>query len=295
MGVTAFRKLAELAEKCEATCDTLGRDNFGLSPIGTPNYRLAYSHPSTFRAGADFMLLGINPGGCPVFADRHDRWEPFSTLGHSAYLHEIWGASPPKTPADKLECVCGRSFEGKSNTEKHEALDRHCYEAEHNHGLVGGKPCGEYPLQRGAFRVAEAFAGDAKAAKSLLRNSPTGNMIPFRSPAIKPESREWNDGVPIGIELVKIVRPRVLVLLGGGEKIFKRLLEGAYVGRATDCCMKQYVNEQGKSNRQTYRDATILTPSGRPQYLFVLPRRSLQLATRDFASRLRQLGVQETS
>ena len=77
-----------------------------------------------------------------------------------------------------------------------------------------GEPYGkQWPMQIAVRKVAEVLAGKPNLGDRLLRSSPSGNLVPFRSQA--PEDlpdRAYKKGLDIGWQLIALTQPSVLVL-----------------------------------------------------------------------------------
>ena len=194
---TALNALKRLDYRCKKLCKQhhgkkgRGKDSktwygFGLpEPEGRPpNYRLLYSSAATFEKPGGVMFLGTNPGGDHTAADPQHHERPFSKAeDYSAYLDESWG-------------------------------ERWGHPGDNGH-----------PLQTAALCVAGKIVGGREAedpgreAEDLLRRSPAGNLIPFRSEkpdALPPELRDH--GLDIGGKLIKIAKPRLLALFASNMK-----------------------------------------------------------------------------
>ena len=178
--------LNELNEKCQTLCEEYGGCNGwrGFGRDGVPNYRLLYSSATTFENPGGVMFLGTNPGGNHEDADACHHSRPFSkSEDYSAYLDDSW-----------------------------------------DHWVHPGEKR-RHPLQTAALCVAGKIVGgcDAedpgRAAEDLLRGSPAGNLIPFRSesPDALPSGLRDN-GLEIGWKLIKIAKPSLLVLFASNKK-----------------------------------------------------------------------------
>ena len=80
-------------------------------------------------------------------------------------------------------------------------------------------------MQRAARSVARAVAGNGPQGDRLLKSSPSGNLIPFRSkkPTDLPDIAE-EYGLEFGWQLMTIARPRVLILLASNKGGWKWLM-----------------------------------------------------------------------
>jgi hypothetical protein len=103
------RYLRQLEQQCVDLCHLHG----WLSSKATPNYRLIYSHPTTFQQRSPFMLLGINPAGESLFADVHPADLPYSRVGYSAYYDELWASRLQKVARDLASAVAGGTSDGE--------------------------------------------------------------------------------------------------------------------------------------------------------------------------------------
>ena len=85
---------------------------------------------------------------------------------------------------------------------------------------------GQHPMQLAARAVARTIAGNRPRGDRLLRNSPTGNLIPFRSekPSDLPDLAVQY-GLDFGWQLIAIAQPRVLVLLVSNTQRWEWLME----------------------------------------------------------------------
>ena len=191
---------------------------------------LLYSTPETFESPANVMFLGWNPGGGEGVADRHPHRTPFDNRrGWSPYLDEIW---------DKPAGAAGGS---SARFER-----------------------GEHPMQRAVQSIGELIAGSQRSGIDLIRASPAGNLIPFRSEASGnlPRALE-REGIPIGLELVSLARPRLLVLLSGKQQLWEPLMKR--IGHAPEPDWKRDLRA-----KYTFREAQNAA-GGPPRFVFALP------------------------
>ena len=194
MAQSVREELEALNRQCAQFCreyaaDPRNRDRKwkALGPENTPNFRLIYSSPDTFESPGRLMILGTNPGGDHTNADQLDPSEPFQRgPDYSAYIDDRW----PEPRGARLMSP------------------------------------GAHPIQR-AVRDLAAVLGRAVASDGdqLLRRSPSGNLIPFRSKGFPslPTSLH-GPGLAFGWELLTIARPRVVVLLASNKTLWKRLM-----------------------------------------------------------------------
>ena len=123
---------------------------------------------------------------------------------------------------------------------------------------------GQHPMQRAARAVARAVAGNGPRGDRLLRNSPTGNLIPFRSekPTHLPDIAV-DYGLDFGWQLIAIAKPRVLVLLASNKQRWEWLMKCVGHGSQPDW-------KRGITKTLTLREAQ--RPEGHwPRFVFALP------------------------
>lgn len=84
---------------------------------------------------------------------------------------------------------------------------------------------GQHPMQVAARAVARTVAGNRPRADQLLRNSPTGNLIPFRSEKSTDLPELAVDyGLDFGWQTIAIAQPRVLILLASNSDRWEWLM-----------------------------------------------------------------------
>ena len=183
------RKLTELSKECEARCQETNW--VGINPQD-PNFRLLYSSVESYEAGNKIAILGMNPAGGPEHAKPDDLIRPFREPGYSAYLDDSWGYDDlGQSPLQRVVQGLAMILSGASPSDGLAALDGHT---------------------RPNMRIND----DATA---LLRNSPSGNIIPFRSSKLTElPSGLTEHGERIGWQLLSLVRPkpRVIITLANG-------------------------------------------------------------------------------
>ncbi len=82
---------------------------------------------------------------------------------------------------------------------------------------------GEHPMQRAVQSIAELIAGGH--GTDLIRASPAGNLIPFRSEASGDLPRVLREeGARFGLDLIGLAHPRLLVLLSGKKQLWEPLM-----------------------------------------------------------------------
>ena len=225
-----YEQIEALNAECEEFC--LDRSNWantkwqGVGPKGTANFRLLYSAPETFGTPGRVMILGTNPGGSHANADQLDPREPFRRgADYSAYLDDRW----PK-PRSAILTTAGR-----------------------------------HPIQSAVRRLAATLSGGSpEAGDQLLRRSPSGNLIPFRSQGFPDLPRSLHrPGLDFGARLIDIARPRVIVLLASNKVLWEWLMSG--IGHAPE---PDFERDMGANF--TFREAR--TPENDwPKLVFALP------------------------
>ena len=229
------QELERLNEKCADFCreyaaDVKNRDKKwkALGPQRTPNFRLLYSSPETFATRDRVMILGTNPGGNHRNADTLDPWEPFQRdPEYSAYIDDRW----PKPQSTTLM-----------------------------------EP-GTHRIQKAVRNLAAALQDDpAKRGDALLRQLPCGNMIPFRSEnfSLLPSSVRYA-GLEFAWELIRIARPRGLILLSSNCSLWDPLIETFAQGAKT------WVKELRPKANRPFREAVAQGRGARPKFIWALP------------------------
>ena len=233
--MTAAAGLDALNEECRRLCTKYDRHNgwqgFGPKPNRTPNYRLLYSSAATFEDSGRVMFLGTNPGGNHKAARPHEHEWPFSKSSYSAYLDEAWGSW----------------------------------------GHPGEQSC--HPLQTAARQVASKIVGGrdtqdpGRDAADLLRRSPAGNLIPFRSETpedLPPRLRER--GLEIGWNLIELAKPRLLVLFASNRKQWEWLMQQMCRNGPEPRCQEHPIPPNFSLREARLEDSHEL-----PAYIFALP------------------------
>ena len=126
----------------------------------------------------------------------------------------------------------------------------------------GNHTIGGHPMQRAVLDAASLFAGDGHGGEALIRNSPAGNLSPFRSRSWMALPRELRD-ITVGVDLIRLARPRTLVLLFSESNLWSRLMDA--LGRQTPT--RQIIVSDGAG--YTFRES--VDRDGSPEYIFALP------------------------
>ena len=194
--MTKIRKqLEKLNEQCEQLCEEEGWQ----SPKSkNPNFRLIYTSVETFERGNGFAIVGINPAGTKLDADRdNDRGTPFTNKEYSAYLDDDWEGGRGQSKFQRAVQGVAMVLKGADPSEVIEAICEKVIEPE---------------------KRMEANVVD------FLRGTPSLNIIPFRTSTVD-DLREnlpsdlQQRGEEIGWELLCLIRPkpRYIVALANGE------------------------------------------------------------------------------
>ena len=180
------RQLQELNDECRAV--SVAEGWVGPS-TGNPNFRLLYSSVESFEAGNRIAIVGINPAGGREVADVDDPDRPFREPGYSAYLDDEWLGS------------LGRGQDPLQRVIQEFAMI-----------LTGATPAEAMAARADAHSAPELRTG--AAATDLLRNAPSGNIIPFRGSKLdEVPARLRVRGEEMGWTLLSLARPRPRIIL----------------------------------------------------------------------------------
>ena len=161
---------------------------------------------------------------------------------------------------------------GKHPGGRAEAADRHSHDAPFRERLGwsayldykwGDFERGQHPMQRAVRDAAICLTGDRSSGEALLRASPAGNLSPFRSESwskLPPALRN----VGFGVCLIRLARPRILVLLFSEARLWSGLM-GALGRRNTPTTAISISAGAGF----TLRESAV--PHGAPEFIFALP------------------------
>ena len=121
-----------------------------------------------------------------------------------------------------------------------------------------------HALQRAVRSVAALIAGGDENGVELLRKSPAGNFIPFRSskPGHLP-SEIRKKGLRFGSSLITLAQPRTLILLSSNVDLWKSLME--WTGHRPEPDWQSYLGAN-----LTFREA-IRSAVDFPRFVFALP------------------------
>ena len=121
-----------------------------------------------------------------------------------------------------------------------------------------------HALQSAATKIAGAFASAGQSGKDVLRRSPSGNLIPFRSERGVLDLPKGLRSIKFGVRLIELAQPRILVLFESDKKHWCQLMDA--FGRSRE---PTHTHDLGAG---WYREAVL--PRGkeqRPRYVFALP------------------------
>ncbi len=218
------RELTALSEECEAKCREA---NWVGSNPRNPNFRLLYSSVESYETGNRIAILGMNPAGGPDHAKADHFTRPFKKPGYSAYLDDSW-----------------------------EDYNR-----------------GQHPLQRVIQGLAMILAGESLSnamvvakenalvsaeASTVLRNSPSGNIIPYRASNLRELPLGLAEhGERIGWRLLCLMqpKPRLIVTLANRviEVPWRTILKNSGQPLKAD-----YEKSIRKNVRRKYREVRLV-------------------------------------
>ena len=126
---------------------------------------------------------------------------------------------------------------------------------------------GESPVQLAVQSVAEIVSGRSDRVDAVLRKSPTGNLIPFRSDGLSdlpPDAKKL--GRAIGLQLIELAQPRVLILIASRQDDWRRLMRR--FGNPPYC---QWDLDEGKEKSANFFFREARRGEEWPRYVFALP------------------------
>ena len=225
------QELIALSKECETKC----KRHRWVSKDRTPSFHLLYSSVETYETGNGLVVLGLNPSGGLDDAnpEKHDR--PFQGAGYNAYIDDDnsgygRGQSPFQRTVQSLAMVL-------SGADPSEAM-----KTMNNSGLS--------PEER--------MGVDATV---LLKNAPSGNIIPFYG-SLSEMSKKRNlvgDGERIGWQMLCLVqpRPRLIIALSNAltRSPWQAILSKSSLPRKVD--NPDYEDWIHSSLKLKYREAEI--------------------------------------
>jgi len=220
-------ELRQLREECTAKCRVHGW--MGTDPK-IPNFCLLYSSVASFEAGSGVVILGMNPAGPPSCATRRENEIPFTERGYSAYLDSSWldGGRDQSRGQHRLQ----RAVQGIAMV------------------MAGADPCVAMEASRRADLEPEARIGPDAVA--LLRNTPSGNIVPYRASSLKDIPEPLRDHGPmVGKRVLCLVSPAPEYVITLATDAWKsvRKLSGSPSGVHEEAVNKQL--------NRTYRDVEL--------------------------------------
>ena len=164
------------------------------------------------------------------------------------------------------------------------------------HESWGGYDEGCHPIQRNVKNIAKALSGTSVAGKMLLKQIPTGNLIPFRSSSY-PGTLTTNlieIGIEYGLELIRIADPTVLILISSRQNLWNAVMRSLGHSDEPDW-FRDLTPPNHDSGQWLFREASLLS-SSRRRLVWALP--ALNSTKTDarpilsaFRSRLQEQGI----
>lgn len=167
---------------------------------------------------------------CNNYADKD--WNPYGDPGRRRYPNYLLAFSSARTfahPGGVM--ILGTNPGGGSERAKVYSATKPFRESKPpwssylDDGWGQGYAPGEHPVQQGVQSIARIIGGSVKRGNALLRTSPTGNLIPYRSEKFNllPSSLR-QAGKVTGWRLIDIARPRVLILYSSRKELWQFLM-----------------------------------------------------------------------
>ena len=185
------QELIALSKECEIKCERFE----WISNDGTPGFHLLYSSVETYEDGNGLVILGMNPSGGLDDAnpEKHDR--PFQGPGYNAHMDDEndkygRGQHPFQRAVQALAMVL-------TGADPSEAMDA---------------------MNNLSLSPEERIGPDAT---TLLRNAPSGNIIPFNGSLseIRKKRNLAEEGERIGWRLLCLVQPRPSLIIALTNKL----------------------------------------------------------------------------
>ncbi len=223
------RKLEALSAECERRCKEVA----WVGPnTGIPNFRLLYSGVRSYEAGKGVAILGLNPAGGPNDADTDcNRNRGFREHDYSAYLDDNWqGAGQGQSRFQRAVQAIAMILTGANPSE----------------AITAYHDLDTTPKNRIGTK-----------AETLLRNTPSGNINPFRTSDYKKLRKKGLDkpGLRVGWDLLCLAQPRpqVIVALANGKTAppWQTILRKSEQQTNADYC------KIIRSNDRSYREVKI--------------------------------------
>ena len=226
------QELEALSKECEARCR---RFRWVSRKDRIPSFHLLFSSIETYEAGNGLAILGLNPSDSLDDANPEKRDRPFQGPGYNAYIDDDnsgygKGQSPFQRAIQSLAMVL-------SGAEPSEAMEA---------------------MNDSSLSPEERIGPDAT---TLLRNAPSGNIIPFNG-SIGEISKKRNmaeEGERIGWRLLCLIRPRprlIITLTNAIERSpWQVILSKSGLPRKVDD--PDYEDWTHRSRHLRYREAKI--------------------------------------
>ena len=217
------RKLQAMSDECQAICEEKRWD---------ASFRLIYSSVGSYEKGNGMVIFGLNPAGTAKDATPDNITRPFDCPGYSAYLDDDWtGRGQGESPLQRIVQGIAMAVSGAKSAEIMSAIQKENITPEERIG---------------------------SEATTILRNTPSGNIIPFRGSKPKEIELKFGDSCPtFGWQLLTLMRPkpRIIITLANGKSapIWKTILENSKQPLKSD--YEKWIN---KGWNRKYREVHIV-------------------------------------
>ena len=173
------QELVDMSRACEIECERFG----WVSAARVSNFHLLYSSVESYEAGNRLVIMGINPSGVFEDANTEDRDRAFRDPGYNAYMDDEWREfSRGQSPFQRVIQAIAMILSGADPSQAMTAMNDMDLSPEERIGVD---------------------------AETLLRNAPSGNIIPFRESTLAKMPKGLADhGERIGWQLLCLIRPR---------------------------------------------------------------------------------------
>ena len=121
-----------------------------------------------------------------------------------------------------------------------------------------------HALQTAAREIAGLLADPGESGEDVLRRSPSGNLVPFRSENGVSELPTTLRDVRFGIRLIRLARPRALILFASNQSHWRQLMEA--LDRSPEPTYSDCLDASGFTFRESVAVAGVV-----PRYVFALP------------------------
>ena len=215
--------LVDLTAECRARCRNAGWRS---------SFRLVYSSVESYEAGNGIAILGMNPASGPTDASSADLERPLHEPRYTAYLDDAWrGHARGQDPLQRVIQAVAMI-------------------------LAGAVPSDALAAIRKIDSAPEARMG--AAATALLRNAPSGNIIPFRGKLEEVPGNLRNEGERIGWRLLCLARPKprfIITLANGVKEIpWSTILENSRQPKPWNADHEEWTSH---AMRRKYRDVRL--------------------------------------